>query len=449
MLGIGLTKHLPLIFFLFGLVSAGIAITVHPKYGLFFLVPILPLQSLLDKMPRVFGANNFVDIMLVCICIGWGLRSGGSRLFENNVLSRPIRVFILVSVVGFVVGTLYLGFEFGWANHYERLKYLKNYLILPLLYYCVFNNMRDLSSIKVLIVLMALATIGMDYHFWGNVRWRSFEHFVYEKRGIGTFSYLGPNECGAFFAQYTFVIMGLLLFERSWVRKVLFSVVVLTNIYCLIFTFSRGAYVGFVVGMGIICSIKARFLMIPFVILLFCWRAVVPGAVVERVDMTRSESGELDHSAGTRLEFWSMAADMFKRRPIFGCGFQTFENVTKKDTHNMYMKTLAELGVLGLAVFVSLFYLMFRESWKLYRASQRGFLKGLGLGFAVCVIVAMVTNMFGDRWSYVPLSAYYWVFAALVVRANQIVAASGVSETDSAIESVTLKDGGDAGGGGQ
>ena len=46
--------------------------------------------------------------------------------------------------------------------------------------------------------------------------------------------------------------------------------------------------------------------------------------------------------------------------------------------------------------------------------------RGLGLGFVICVIILMINNIFGDRWSYFELSGYLWIFAGLVARLNII-----------------------------
>jgi len=79
------------------------------------------------------------------------------------------------------------------------------------------------------------------------------------------------------------------------------------------------------------------------------------------------------------------------------------------------------MGIPGVLLFLYIFYLGFSSGWKLYQDSEDKFLKGLGLGFAATVVACMVSNLFGDRWTYVELSVFYWVFWALVVQGNIIV----------------------------
>ena len=60
-------------------------------------------------------------------------------------------------------------------------------------------------------------------------------------------------------------------------------------------------------------------------------------------------------------------------------------------------------------------------SWRLYRSADDALFKGMGLGFVACLISIMITNAFGDRWTYLPLGAYFWVFLGIVTRMHVII----------------------------
>ena len=66
--------------------------------------------------------------------------------------------------------------------------------------------------------------------------------------------------------------------------------------------------------------------------------------------------------------------------------------------------------------------LAFKKSLLLFKKAQDRFLKGLGLGFCICVFATIIGNLFGDRWTPLPLAAYFWVFLGMVERGNVIVA---------------------------
>ncbi len=117
--------------------------------------------------------------------------------------------------------------------------------------------------------------------------------------------------------------------------------------------------------------------------------------------------------------------------PIISTGYQTFrftipedmrrtfqETIGKAitDTHSLYFNILAEMGIAGLGVILYLFYVAARSGWRLFRLADDGFLKGLGLGFFLCVIACFLTNVFGDRWSTFQNQGFYWIFWALTER---------------------------------
>jgi len=257
-------------------------------------------------------------------------------------------------------------------------------------------------------------------------------HFSEKARNMmtGLFVWLGANHYGAFFAHFLFILVGLFLFTKNKINKiVLFGVIALT-IRCVIYTFSRGAYLAVLAGLFFMGLVKdKRILILLFVFLIF-WRSLVPVAVVERIDMTRNEQGELEDSAAQRIVLWNIAWNMFKESPIIGKGFDTFQIHTEADTHNMYMKILAEMGVMGLLAFLFLLYQAFFVGWRLYKAAKDNFFKSLGLGFCTCVLSLMITNAFGDRWTYLSMASYFWIFLGMVASARLITASVPASAVE-------------------
>jgi O-antigen ligase len=164
--------------------------------------------------------------------------------------------------------------------------------------------------------------------------------------------------------------------------------------------------------------------LILVIAVLLTWQTILPSSVVSRITMTETETGEIEGSAAHRLDLWEHAMNLFKQNPVFGVGFGGFGLDVPEgeltDTHNFYMKTLAEQGVIGFTVLVAVFFAALRSGWKLMRIGKSSFHKGLGLGFMGCIVALMVTNMFGDRWSYFVLGSYFWIFWGLVDRARLI-----------------------------
>jgi len=139
------------------------------------------------------------------------------------------------------------------------------------------------------------------------------------------------------------------------------------------------------------------------------------------------------------LELWKIALPMFFRSPVIGNGFNIMPYVGLEakgnkfaDTHNLYVKILAEQGLIGLVIFLFIIYKAVLTGWYVYRHSDDSFFQGIGFGMVVCCCSILITNFFGDRWTYIQLNAYFWVFIALLMRekANLMVVAPSAKEQE-------------------
>jgi O-antigen ligase len=130
--------------------------------------------------------------------------------------------------------------------------------------------------------------------------------------------------------------------------------------------------------------------------------------------------GQFDSSAQTRLVLWQDAIALFKRNPITGTGFETYEFMGRvgpyRDTHNYYVKVLAETGVVGMILYLALLWKLLGSGSRLFYGSEDPFWQAVGLGFLALVFCAIALNFFGDRWTYQQVDGYLWVFLGCVIR---------------------------------
>jgi O-antigen ligase len=297
----------------------------------------------------------------------------------------------------------------------------KSYAMMIFMYYLALNISKDESQHKILIVIMAIVILFISLQSY-----RSFTagiNFAEGSRTAGPFETVGlnSNHFGAFIVSYCSLLLGLLLFDKNKWRRLLFLAAVVLGLHPLFFSYSRGAYAAAISVLVFFGLIKKRSLLILAFVLFISWQALLPSSVVDRIKMTRSESGGLEGSAAVRLDLWNHAVELFEKNPIFGVGFGGFEftvpkGIEYKDTHNLYLKTLSEQGVIGVSLLLLVFFMALRSGQRLYKTAQTPFQRGLGFGFLGCIVAFIITNMFGDRWSYFVLGDYFWITWGLVDR---------------------------------
>jgi putative inorganic carbon (hco3(-)) transporter len=208
--------------------------------------------------------------------------------------------------------------------------------------------------------------------------------------------------------------------ENDRKSKLLYLAAIVLSLQPLFFSYSRGAYLAVFCAILVYGVLKTRKLLLVILLIVTLWQVILPTSVVERISMTETDSGELESSAAVRLTLWDNAVKMFYEYPVFGSGFKGFTIAYIKehwsDTHNFYLKTLCEQGIIGIILLFLILAAAFRSGWRLFKSGTTPFQKGLGYGFLGCVIAHIITNLFGDRFSYYEMGSYFWIFWGAVDR---------------------------------
>jgi putative inorganic carbon (HCO3(-)) transporter len=302
----------------------------------------------------------------------------------------------------------------------------------------VASTISTRRKVQILIAMMCLSVLVVNRSYYSLLTDRDLSHFSYDVRDAGLLGYAGVNGFAAFSAMFCAFILGVLPFIKSIAARLGLWLVLISGVYCLLFAFSRGGYIGFLCGMITVGLLKARrYLVFAFVIVLG-WQVLLPTSVQQRISMTTqgSSSGQFDSSSEERLTLWRDALDMFKRNPVTGTGFNTYEFMHRvgpyRDTHNYYLKVLAETGLVGMILFLSMLWMLVSAGWKLYRSTDDPLWSALACGFTAMVSSAIVLNFFGDRWSYQQVDGYMWILLGTVIR--------GQIETDPRVSDVSSEE---------
>jgi len=408
------------------------SIIKRPEWGLYMRVAFISSPNVYYKLYDFPMGKDFLDFVFLSVFVGMLLNKKG---FLKNVNSIVITFFILISYLALLNCSTRFNLPFPLTRENPLLEDWKNYAEMICMYFLVVNvikNDREEKTLVLIMTLMILIIVVRSYRDYSGG-----SSFNEESRYGGPFETvgLGPNHFGAFIADYSAVLFGLFLIDKNKWRRWLYLAAVLFSLHSLFYSYSRGAYIaafGVLVFFGLV---RRRSLLIFVFAIYLAWQTILPASVVDRISMTRTETGELEKSAVIRLDLWNYAMDLYKENPIFGVGFGGFglsvrDKTNYRDTHSLYMKMLSEQGIVGLGLLMVIFGMAFLSGWRLMKVGKTSFQKGLGLGFLGCVVAVMITNIFGERWSYDCLGTYFWVFWALVDRGILISKAPDESQNN-------------------
>ena len=225
-----------------------------------------------------------------------------------------------------------------------------------------------------------------------------------------------PNILGQLLVLAFFTNLGIILEKKDWLLKKAYNYISSAIIIlCLIFTYSRSAWLACILGLIALLILKFKEnkkVLITIVIILLVAGALLYQPVLDRI---KSSTGD-DLSIVSRLEAWKSSWLMFKDYPLTGMGLNTFfinyssyktpgAPFLMADAHNTFINLAVETGILGLASFFWILVLCFKTCFK-----KSGFCLALGVAVFALLIAGMFENLFFDT----RVTTLMWVFFALI-----------------------------------
>jgi hypothetical protein len=397
-----------------------ISVAGRPLWGLYYLIPFLPYRSMRDHFLDYPLGANVLTLLVVAVIAGALLR--GKRLPK----SKLYLVWLVFGVYLYV--SMWLGTALGiapaplWLSDVNFVMW-KDYMLIPLVFVASGLVVEDRKAIRTVILIAAVSLLFIDRSCILESALRTWGGFDENKRALGPLH--GTNLTAAFLAQFAMFFWGFVHFTKAKKYRLLGYGLIAATLFATMYTFSRGAYFAALFGVLILGLLKDRKLLIILGVFLLTWQTVVPSAVHERVTMTKDANGQLEYSAQERVDLWKESLDSIAHSPIVGNGYATYRFGKHahdlEDTHNWFVLVMVETGAIGLIMVCVLLGQLFVLSFHLFRKADDPLYRGLGLGLFLTMCSSVVTNCFGDRWTYLEISGLLFVLVGAAVRANHLI----------------------------
>jgi O-antigen ligase len=174
--------------------------------------------------------------------------------------------------------------------------------------------------------------------------------------------------------------------------------------------------------------------MVMMVVGLFAWLSTTPG-VKQRVETVTKHLGG-DESFNWRLGMWSKAARIIRKQPVFGCGVGVFPieqalyyhpdspgreqkdillngATMSENAHNTYFQVGAEMGLPGLAIYLSIFVAFFFTAGRALSRLRPGYRQSLLIGSVAAVSGQMVAAIGSPAWEFPECSLMLWMMLGI------------------------------------
>ncbi|MFZ4639997.1 MAG: IctB family putative bicarbonate transporter [Nodosilinea sp.] len=227
---------------------------------------------------------------------------------------------------------------------------------------------------------------------------------------------------------------------ERWLPKILALTATGVNLLCLVLTFSRGGWIGLLMGGFLLLILIMQYWSVRFTpfwrrwalpLLLGGSTTVVTLAVLS-VSALRDRAlslfaGREDSSNNFRINVWHAVLQMIRDRPILGIGpgNEAFNHVyplyqepryTALSAYSIILEVMVEGGIFGLSAFLWMVFMVFWQGWQqLQQLRQQQQPQGYWLMAAMAAMVGILGQGIADTVMYRPqISTLWWLMIALI-----------------------------------
>ena len=403
------------------------------EYGLALLIVLTPFA---ENAPIAEPGSARLRIALVAWAMVLVLIQGIRSVVSGRRLEAPPVFVGALAFVGAALAAVPLAAAEGAAA--AKFVLLAGSVFIYLLIALFLDDWRSLRPIFAALLLVGLlvSAHALWQYFSGDLSRVGFVSSTgaVEYRVASFFPH--PNQLAGFVVLFVPLSVGLFSVFESKAAKAACVVLPLLAVPAAIVTYSRGVLVALVALVLVLARSKKAWPAIAAAAVLVVLLA--PSAWQDRV----ADAGRLDRpEIATRLDFWDAALSMFQAHPVLGVGLNSFDVAyvgldttgrsflpgsglaAPESAHNLYLNTLAEQGLVGIAALLLLVLASGRMILTLRRSADSR-IRSFGLGLLGAGIAMLVSNLFDVTFVDPKTSILAWTLLGVGAALQRIDARS-------------------------
>lgn len=411
---------------------------------------ILGSREAMLSVQRAFGVPTgaapaarifFTDIILFILVAIWLSRL---LLGKEKAFIPKLAIYLVLFI--FWAGLSIINTAVFSYSAYELLRLIK-FLIL---YIFIANTIKSIKDVRILVTCLAIGVLlqgaicFIQYKFQISRSITGYNYLTELSEDImhlGTVTYgqgdeklrgsgtVGPHNIQAMYFELLLpMLFCLAVVSIKKLEGLLYALAFISGSMGLYLTYSRGGFVGTIVGLGVLLIIATKKKLIPkqvlaaaaLLTLLFAF-----GFYGKISSFMNSRKGAIQN----RFEQTKVGIEMVKVHPVLGFGLNaSVMHLSKYDqknatigypVHNHYLIIASEAGLIGLALLLLFYYKTFRTAVRVIR-SENVYLCAVSIGMlsAYCgVAIHMGWDHFGDE----VIQTLLFIFAATVIAMSRLI----------------------------
>lgn len=407
-----------------------------------FSVNLKPLISS-SIILRIFCINDYKYSLLFLVCLGTLFAVGFAPtmlvaglclilfilMFVDNEFKERIKQMKVTAADLFIF--LYMIAIFHARNVSDDVQKNQIFLIYTVFvgaYFIFRYYLSDGDKIKLALsavsasglVVCAVGFLQFATGSYKTTQWTDTNLFSdIEGRLVATFE--NPNVLGEYLLFIIPISIAMFLITDKFIWKLIYGAVTLGSCFCMILTYSRGCWIGLILGVVVFILMLYPKLFIPIGVVAPFSLFFIPESIITRI----TSIGNLqDGSSAFRVYLWRGTLNMIKNIWPFGIGLgneafadsyrpYAYEAVVAPHSHNTFLHVMCESGIFGFIVFVLLLYFIFRQLFVTYKETKCRNIKIMSAAL-VCGQLSMIVQAMFDNTLY-NYRMYMLFFAVLAI----------------------------------
>ncbi len=314
-----------------------------------FLVPLyfsfIYQDFLVFSLDKTVIFRMLVEVLLILTIIKILIKKKA-----NISINKRYLLLVFLFFLAFIIATIFSidPYNSFWGSYWRQqglftyLHYLFFFLILAI-------NINSREKIEKIINFVLLASLLVS--LYGILQWLGIDNFPWQKpvpAGGRVFSTFGqPVFLGNYLVLVIFLTFYRVFISKEAIFRFFYLILLLTQLLCLLFTLTRGAWLGFMFGIIFILFLyyyiyrknKVKFVLVILSIILIAFSSFYYFSVIKQKNFQRgninsyiiyrinSLLGSKYDTVKTRLKYWTASIDAIGKKPLLGYGPENQQSI--------------------------------------------------------------------------------------------------------------------------
>lgn len=307
-------------------------------------------------------------------------------------------------------------------------------------FYALCEEVKDKKHIwKIICSVIAALLLTCANEIWqistGKDFMRGYDAILNINLLRATSSFNDANVLGTYLSAVSPLIFGLTLFYFTEKKRIVFAVLSVIALIAVLLTYSRPTFLAIYVVLvffGIVR--KSKPLIIFMVVFTLISPFLLPKTVKDWAKVV--EYNPIRFMCNDdRIAAYINSTHMIKDHPVIGLGANTYMKSYKNynissykglrtiDTmyaHNNFLHMAAEIGLLGLGIFLWMLFALFKGCAKVYKGINDKFLSVVSISAIACLIAFLVNGLTESSLYSARVALIFWYLSGFALSLNRI-----------------------------